>query len=214
MEPGSWVFVQMPPDGTSPPDRACCSTRRRTARLTVTSRSRPRSSCFREKPPTSTASFSAARTRHVSDARLLGIRAAPGWTGGGPAPARRPVDAARGMAATRGHRAGKAGGEPVKNVLKVDVDPANVTLWVNAAKVLAVPRADVRDRRPGWLPGRQGHEPAHHDAERDAEARAGSGEKGIARPRRRSKRTKPLIAENAENAEPKWFSLRARRPRR
>jgi hypothetical protein len=43
----------------------------------------------------------------------------------------------------------------VKNVLKVDVDPLNVTLWVNATKVLAVPRAGVRsDGRVGFRIGK------------------------------------------------------------
>jgi hypothetical protein len=51
--------------------------------------------------------------------------------------------------------AGKAGDEPVKNILKVDVDATNVTLWVNAAKVAAVPRADVRtDGRVGFRIGK------------------------------------------------------------
>ena len=50
---------------------------------------------------------------------------------------------------------GKAEGDPVKNVIKVDVDPQNVTLWVNAAKVLAVPRADIRaDGRVGFRVGK------------------------------------------------------------
>ena len=49
---------------------------------------------------------------------------------------------------------GNAKGDPVKNVIKVDVDPQNVTLWVNAAKVLAV-RADLRaDGRVGFRVGR------------------------------------------------------------
>jgi hypothetical protein len=62
------------------------------------------------------------------------------------------------LAAWQRHEAivpGKAGDEPVKNVLKVDVDAANVTLWVNAAKVLSVPRADVRaDGRIGFRVGK------------------------------------------------------------
>ena len=62
------------------------------------------------------------------------------------------------MAAWQRHEAivaGTTGGDPVKNVLKVDVDPANVTLSVNAAKVLAVPRADVRiDGRVGFRVGK------------------------------------------------------------
>ena len=62
------------------------------------------------------------------------------------------------VAAWQRHEAilpGKAGDEPVKNVLKVDVDPVNVTLWVNAAKVLAVPRTDVRtDGRVGFRVGK------------------------------------------------------------
>ncbi len=50
---------------------------------------------------------------------------------------------------------GNVKGDPVKNVIKVDVDPQNVTLWVNAAKVLAVPRADLRaDGRVGFRVGR------------------------------------------------------------
>lgn len=62
------------------------------------------------------------------------------------------------LAAWQRHEAvvpGSAGGEPVKNVLKVDVDAASVTLWVNAAKVLAVPRSDVRiDGRVGFRVGK------------------------------------------------------------
>ena len=50
---------------------------------------------------------------------------------------------------------GKAGDEPVKNVIKVDVDAVNVALWVNAAKVLTVPRADIRiDGRIGFRVGK------------------------------------------------------------
>ncbi len=64
-------------------------------------------------------------------------------------------DGAGGVAAPRGDRPWKAGDEPVKNVLKVDVDAANVTLWVNAAKVLSVPRAEVRiDGRVGFRVGK------------------------------------------------------------
>ncbi len=63
------------------------------------------------------------------------------------------------LAAWQRHEAvvpGSAGGEPVKNVLKVDVDAASVTLWVNAAKVLAVPRSDVRiDGRVGFRVGKE-----------------------------------------------------------
>jgi hypothetical protein len=62
------------------------------------------------------------------------------------------------VAAWQRHEAivpGKAGDEPVKNVLKVDVDPTNVTFSVNAAKVLTVPRADVRiDGRVGFRIGK------------------------------------------------------------
>jgi hypothetical protein len=62
------------------------------------------------------------------------------------------------LAAWQRHEAivpGKAVNEPVKNVLKVDVDAANVALWVNAAKVLSVPRADVRiDGRIGFRVGK------------------------------------------------------------
>jgi hypothetical protein len=36
------------------------------------------------------------------------------------------------------------GSDPVKNVLRVDVDPATVSFVVNGAKVLEVPRADIR----------------------------------------------------------------------
>jgi hypothetical protein len=62
------------------------------------------------------------------------------------------------LAAWQRHEAiipGKAGDEPVKNMLKIDVDPTNVTLWVNAAKVVVVPRADVRiDGRVGFRIGK------------------------------------------------------------
>jgi hypothetical protein len=50
---------------------------------------------------------------------------------------------------------GKAGDEPVKNVLKIDVDPGTATLWVNGAKVLAVPRTDLRtEGRVGFRVGK------------------------------------------------------------
>ena len=50
---------------------------------------------------------------------------------------------------------GNVKGDAVKNVIKVDVDPLNVTLSVNATKVLAVPRADVRtDGRIGFRVGK------------------------------------------------------------
>jgi hypothetical protein len=50
---------------------------------------------------------------------------------------------------------GNVKGDAVKNVLKVDVDPLNVTLWVNATKVLSVPRAEVRaDGRVGFRIGK------------------------------------------------------------
>lgn len=71
---------------------------------------------------------------------------------------RRRGDQTAALAAWQRHEAivaGNAGGEPVKNVLRVDVDPANVTLWVNAAKVLAVPRAEIRiDGRVGFRVGK------------------------------------------------------------
>jgi len=40
--------------------------------------------------------------------------------------------------------AGKPGDEPVKNVIRVDVEPQLATLWVNGSKVLTVPRGDIR----------------------------------------------------------------------
>jgi hypothetical protein len=50
---------------------------------------------------------------------------------------------------------GNVKGDPVKNVLKVDVDPMNATLWVNATKVLTVPRGDIRaDGRVGFRIGK------------------------------------------------------------
>ena len=110
-----------------------------TAKSAATSRSRPRSSCFRERRPTNTASFSAARTSTRQRCRTTRLRAAPGWTGGVLRRRGGQSTAAGRLAAPRGDPAGKAGGRPVKNVLKVDVDPANVTLWVNAAKVLSRP---------------------------------------------------------------------------
>lgn len=62
------------------------------------------------------------------------------------------------LAAWQRHEAivpGKAGDEPVKNVLKIDVDPATATLWVNGAKVLTVPRADLRaEGRVGFRVGK------------------------------------------------------------
>jgi hypothetical protein len=46
-------------------------------------------------------------------------------------------------------------GDQVKNVLKIDVDPLNATLWVNGGNVLAVPRADLRaDGRVGFRVGK------------------------------------------------------------
>ena len=63
------------------------------------------------------------------------------------------------VAAWQPHEAivpGKAGDEPVKNVLKIDLDQANATLSVNGAKVLAVPRADIRvDGRIGFRIGKE-----------------------------------------------------------
>jgi hypothetical protein len=50
---------------------------------------------------------------------------------------------------------GKAGEDPVKNVLKVDLDPAAASLWVNGQKVLSVPRADLAtDGRVGFRIGK------------------------------------------------------------
>jgi hypothetical protein len=50
---------------------------------------------------------------------------------------------------------GKAGEEPVKNVLKVDLDPAFASLWVNGTKVLSVPRTEIRvDGRIGFRIGK------------------------------------------------------------
>ena len=61
------------------------------------------------------------------------------------------------VAAWQPHEAivpGKAG-DNVKNVLKVDLDPANAALWVNGTKVLSVPRAEVRtDGRIGFRVGK------------------------------------------------------------
>ena len=43
----------------------------------------------------------------------------------------------------------------VKNVLKVDLDPAHAALWVNGTKVLSVPRAEVStDGRVGFRVGK------------------------------------------------------------
>ena len=50
---------------------------------------------------------------------------------------------------------GNVKGDAVKNVFKVDLDPSNATLWVNGTKVLAVPRADIRtDGRVGFRIGK------------------------------------------------------------
>ena len=50
---------------------------------------------------------------------------------------------------------GKSGDEPVKNVLKVDLDPSSATLWVNGTKVLSVPRTEIRsDGRIGFRVGK------------------------------------------------------------
>jgi hypothetical protein len=50
---------------------------------------------------------------------------------------------------------GKAGDDPVKNVIRIDVEPQHATLWVNASKVLTVPRADIRtDGRIGFRIGK------------------------------------------------------------
>jgi hypothetical protein len=43
----------------------------------------------------------------------------------------------------------------VKNVLRVDIDQSNATVWVNGTKVLSVPRAEVRtDGRIGFRVGK------------------------------------------------------------
>lgn len=50
---------------------------------------------------------------------------------------------------------GKAGEEPVKNVLKVDLDAQSGTFWVNGTKVLSVPRAELStDGRVGFRIGK------------------------------------------------------------
>jgi len=49
----------------------------------------------------------------------------------------------------------KGGNEPVKNVVRVDVDPLNATLSVNGATVISVPRQDLRaDGRIGFRIGK------------------------------------------------------------
>jgi len=62
------------------------------------------------------------------------------------------------LAAWQRHEAiviGKAGDDPVKNVVRIDVDAVNAALWVNGAKVLTVPRADLRaDGRVGFRVGK------------------------------------------------------------
>jgi hypothetical protein len=62
------------------------------------------------------------------------------------------------LAAWQRHEAvvpGKPGDEPVKNVIKIEVDPVAATLWVNGVKVAAVPRADLRaDGRVGFRVGK------------------------------------------------------------
>jgi hypothetical protein len=62
------------------------------------------------------------------------------------------------LAAWQRHEAivtGKADGDPVKNVVRVDVDPVNATLWVNGTKVLAVPRQNLQaDGRVGLRVGK------------------------------------------------------------
>ena len=55
-----------------------------------------------------------------------------------------------------------------------------------ARRSLTVPRADAARRRPGRLPRRQGHEPAHHVAQRDAKARAGPDQEGVTKSGARS----------------------------
>ena len=55
-------------------------------------------------------------------------------------------DRAETVAAWRPHEAvvaHKGGSDPVKNVIRADVDPATVSLSVNGIKVIDVPRADV-----------------------------------------------------------------------
>ena len=76
---------------------------------------------------------------------------------------------------------GKAGDEPVKNVLRIDIDQSNATLSVNGAQGARRATSRGPHRWPNRLPGGQRHEPPHHDAQRHAEARAGAGQEGIAR---------------------------------
>ena len=50
---------------------------------------------------------------------------------------------------------GKSGDEPVKNVLKVDVDSQAGVFWVNGTKVLSVPRSELAtDGRVGFRIGK------------------------------------------------------------
>jgi len=51
--------------------------------------------------------------------------------------------------------AGKTGEDPVKNVVRIDLDPAAASLWVNGQKVLSVPRTDLAsDGRVGVRVGK------------------------------------------------------------
>lgn len=52
--------------------------------------------------------------------------------------------------------AGKAGEEPVKNTLRVDLEPQAAALWVNGTKVLSVPRSELSpDGRVGFRIGKE-----------------------------------------------------------
>jgi hypothetical protein len=51
---------------------------------------------------------------------------------------------------------GHAGEEPVKNTLRVDVEPQAAALWVNGTKVLSVPRSELStDGRVGFRIGKE-----------------------------------------------------------
>jgi hypothetical protein len=156
MEPGSWVFVQMPPGWhvTTGPGVLLYPTAN--GEVSGNFSLEAEIFLFPGEAPEEYGIFLGGHdidTSAVPDYSAFVLR-----RDGQAAVVRRRGGQSTTLAAWQRHEAiipGKAGDEPVKNILKVDVDATNVTLWVNAAKVAAVRRADVRtDGRVGFRIGK------------------------------------------------------------
>jgi hypothetical protein len=156
MEPGSWVFVQMPPGWhiTTGPGVLLYPTAN--GELSGNYSLEAEIFLFSGESPDEYGVFLGGQNIDAStspDYSAFLLR-----RDGQASIVRRRAGETTALAAWQRHEAivpGKAGDEPVKNIIRIDLDPLNATLSVNGAKVTSVPRAGLSlDGRIGFRVGK------------------------------------------------------------